>query len=203
MLLSYKCTYLWYSFFSGVIYCSIRLLALWRKVRFHVKLYVVVRALEWFRFLFLTCICFFLFVCTSPSFALSFMMLVDYFSCWDASRLNQKGEERSFTRLVLPFIVNLWDHICDSISLAAFVSLNEACICVCMYLLGFQFGIFPGKTNLAIDLLIINFFHGLWFGKDILSLVWSGICQILLEVNHVTVWWLWCLYSVESALWFI
>lgn len=110
MLLSYKCTYLWYLFFSGVIYCSIRLLALWRKVRFHVKLYVVVRALEWFRFLFLTCICFFLFVCTSPSFALSFMMLVDYFSCWDASRLNQKGEERSFTRLVLPFIVNLWDR---------------------------------------------------------------------------------------------
>lgn len=103
---------------------------------------------------------------------LSFCLYISIFCIiiYDAGRLffmlrrfpiESKGRRKKLHEVGSSLHLNLWDHICDSISLAAFVSLNEACICVCMYLLGFQFGIFPGKTNLAIDLLIINFFHGL------------------------------------------
>lgn len=95
-----------YSLFSsGIIYCCTRFLAIWRKVSLlHLlKSYVVVRVLKLFQFFLLTWITYVSFVCASPSCGLSHTVLLDYFSCWDASLLNQKGEERSFMRFV-PFL---------------------------------------------------------------------------------------------------
>lgn len=78
--------------------------------------------------------------------------------------------------------------MCDSKFSSTFASLNEACVHAdAWFCRVFYLAFFLEKTNLSLDLLI-NFFHGIRFGKDILSLVWSGICNILLEFNHVIIW---------------